>query len=141
MANVKRDDYENIVNNFNESGDKAAQDYIKDTYGNKDPRGVIYRIKKTPGFEYDSINKKIIKSAVTEEKIFMNIDELCNNVDSSEKITVNTYEPSNIEALYKELMEEKLLELIKYVKLNHYTSTISINKSALVADGYKITFN
>lgn len=45
MANVKKQDYEYIANIFNESGDKAAQEYIATTYGNKAPRGVISRIE------------------------------------------------------------------------------------------------
>jgi len=85
MANVKKQDYEYIVNIFNESGDKAAQEYIATIYGNKAPRGVISRIKKAPGFKYDEVNKKIIKVNFTEEKIFMGLDELCNNTDSKGK--------------------------------------------------------
>jgi len=33
-------------------------------------------------------------------------------------------------------MQEKLLELMKYVRINHYSKTISIDNSALNADGY-----
>ena len=53
MANIKKQDYEHIAIIFNESGDRAAQEYIATTYGNKAPRGVISRIKKAPGFKYD----------------------------------------------------------------------------------------
>ena len=143
MASVKKEDYENIINIFNESGDKATKAYISNTYGNKDPRGVIYRIKNTPGYKYDSINKKIIKSDGREEKIFMNLEELCNNTEPNKIESSKNYScgVNNIESLYIELMQEKLLELMKYIKLNHCTSTISINKSAIIADGYKFSFN
>lgn len=140
MANVKKQDYENIANIFNESGDKAAQEYIATTYGNKAPRGVISRIKNAPGFKYDEVNKKIIKVNPTEEKIFMGLDELCNNTDSNkgESVLSNDTAIKNIESLYMELMQEKLLELMKYVRINHYSKTISIDNSALTTDGYKV---
>ena len=140
MANVKKQDYEHIANIFNESGDKAAQEYIATTYGNKAPRGVISRIKKAPGFKYDELNKKIIKVDLTEERIFMGLDELCNNTDSNKgESALSVDNPNkNIESLYIELMQEKLLELMKYVKINNFSKTISIDNSALTADGYKV---
>ena len=140
MANVKKQDYEYIANIFNESGDKAAQEYIATTYGNKAPRGVISRIKKAPGFKYDEVNKKIIKVDLTEEKIFMGLDELCNNTDSNKGESVLSDDNSikNIESLYIELMQEKLLELMKYIRINHYSKTISIDNSALTLDGYEV---
>ncbi len=140
MANIKKQDYEHIANIFNESGDKAAQDYIATTYGNKAPRGVISRIKKAPGFKYDEVNKKILKVDLTEEKIFMGLDELCKNTNSNkgESILSDDNSIKSIESLYIELMQEKLLELMKYVRISHYSKTISINNSALNADGYKV---
>lgn len=140
MANIKKQDYEHIANIFNESGDKAAQDYIATTYGNKAPRGVMSRIKKAPGFKYDEVNKKILKVDLTEEKIFMGLDELCKNTNSNkgESILSDDNSIKNIESLYIELMQEKLLELMKYVRISHYSKTISINNSALNADGYKV---
>lgn len=143
MANVKKQDYEYIANIFNESGDKAAQEYIATTYGNKAPRGVISRIKKAPGFKYDEVNKKIIKVDLTEEKIFIGLDELCNNTDSNkgESTLSNDTAIKNIESLYMGLMQEKLLELMKYVRINHYSKTISIDNSALTTDGYIVKSN
>ena len=78
MANVRRSDYENIVQVFNESGNKAALEYLQQNFGVKYPRDVITRIKKTPGYSYDPVTKKInIDIAEPEEAIFMGIDELC----------------------------------------------------------------
>lgn len=143
MAYIRQEDYENVANIFNESGDKAAVEYIVKTYGNKSPRGVLSRIKKSPGFKYDAVNKKILKTDVAEDRIFIDLDELCNSKEPNDRKSPDTNNSTinSIEALYIELMQDKLMELIKYIKLNHCTSTICINKSALIADGYKITFN
>lgn len=142
MANVRRSDYEKIVQVFNESGNKAALEYLQQNFGIKYPRDVITRIKKTPGYSYDLDNKKInIDLTNPEESIFMGIDELCNPLSTNN----NEVEPSieiqvdlNINIIYQELLQEKFLELIKYIKLNRYLNTINIDKSALIANGYQV---
>ena len=70
----------------------------------------------------------------------MGLDELCNNTDSNKGESVLSDDNSikNIESLYIELMQEKLLELMKYIRINHYSKTISIDNSALTLDGYKV---
>lgn len=142
MANVRRSDYENIVQVFNESGNKAALEYLQQNFGVKYPRDVMTRIKKTPGYSYDPVTKKIyIGLTEPEEVIFMDIDELCNplstnniEVESSAEIPADL----NINIIYQELLQEKFLELTKYVKLNRYLNTINIDKSSLIANGYHV---
>jgi len=142
MANVRRSDYEKIVQIFNESGSKTAMEYLQQNFGVKYPRDVITRIKKTPGYSYDPVTKKInICLTEPEEAIFMGIDELCNplstnntEVESSIKIQADL----NINIIFQELLQEKFLELTKYVKLNRYLNTINIDKSALIANGYQV---
>lgn len=142
MANVKRSDYENIVQVFNKSGNKAALEYLQQNFGVKYPRDVITRIKKTPGYSYDPVTKKInIDLSEPEEAIFMGIDELCNPLISNNNDVETSVEiPTdlNINMIYQELLQEKFLELIKYVKLNRYLNTINIDKSALIANGYQV---
>lgn len=143
MANVRRSDYENIVQVFNESGNKAALEYLQQNFGVKYPRDVITRIKKTPGYSYDPVTKKInIGLTEPEESIFIDIDELCNplstnntEVESSDGIPADL----NINIIYQELLQEKFLEITKYVKLNRYLNTINIDKSALIANGYQVS--
>lgn len=142
MANVRRSDYENIVQVFNESGNKASLEYLQQNFGVKYPRDVIIRIKKTPGYSYDPVTKKInIGLTEPEEAIFIGIDELCNPLitNNTEVESSIEFEPDlNINIIYQELLQEKFLELTKYVKLNRYLNTINIDKSALVANGYKV---
>lgn len=143
MPNVRKSDYEKIIKIFNESGDRSAMEYIQEHYGIKAPRGVIMRIKKSPGYSYDAENKKILVSNDTEGSIFMGMEELCNKGTSNalKSSVVSTPNNDTLESLYKELMLEKLLELNKYVNLNRYSGTININKQALITDGYRITIN
>jgi len=143
MANVRKSDYEKIIKIFNESGDRLAMEYIQEHYGIKAPRGVIMRIKKSPGYSYDAENKKILVSNDIDGSIFMGIEELCNKGTSNalNPSVVSTTNNDTLESLYKELMLEKLLELNKYVNLNRYSGTIHINKQALITDGYCININ
>ncbi len=142
MANVPKEDYEKIANLYNESGDKATMEYIGENYGIKAPRGVLMRIKKYPGFSYDAENKKIIIPKATEGEIFMGIDELCNKKTSPRKVASDSeVRDISIEMLYKELMQEKLMEISKYIKLNRYSNTVIIDRTSLSIDGYQITIN
>ncbi|MBP8763645.1 MAG: hypothetical protein KBH21_07225 [Acetoanaerobium sp.] len=120
MPNVRKSDYEKIIKIFNESGDRSAMEYIQEHYGIKAPRGVIMRIKKSPGYSYDAENKKILVSNDTDGSIFMGMEELCNKGTSNalKSSVVSTTNNDTLESLYKELMLEKLLELNKYVNLN-----------------------
>lgn len=52
MPNVRRDDYDIIVNIFNESGIKIAMEYIEQNFGVKYPRDVLTRIKKYDRYSY-----------------------------------------------------------------------------------------
>lgn len=142
MANIRRSDYENIVQVFNESGNKATFEYLQQNFGVKYPRDVITRIKKTPGYSYDPVTKKInIDLSEPEEAIFMDIDELCSPISNNNAEAESTVEIPpilNINIIYQELLQEKFLELTKYVKLNRYLNTINIDKSALIANGYRV---
>lgn len=144
MSNVSKNDYEKIVKLYNESGNQAAMEYIQQNYGIKSPRGVLMRIKKAPGYSYDSENNKIIKGDEKEEPVFMGIDELCNQSTSkknkpSGNTSSYTTKDVTLDSIYKDLMQEKLMELTKYIKLIRHSSMIYIDKTALKADGYQIT--
>ncbi|MGI6748288.1 MAG: hypothetical protein ACOX4V_08630 [Anaerovoracaceae bacterium] len=145
MSKIRKEDYSKIIKVHNESGMKAAMEYITNNFGTKYPRDVITRIKKTPGYSYDPVTKKIIEdSESTEKTIFMDIDELCKGAVCTESKPANvsfiggTRKPA-IEMIYQELIQEKFLELNKYIKLNRYLNTISIDKTALIANGYQVS--
>lgn len=147
MSKVSRGDYDKIVKIHNESGMKAAMEYITQNYGTKYPRDVLIRIKKSPGYCYDAATKKIItRNETTEKSIFIDIDELCKPAvsDGFKPATANFIDNTKdltIEMLYQELMQEKFIELTKYIRLNRYLNTISIDKTALIANGYQVSIH
>lgn len=145
MSKVNRNDYDKIVKIHNESGMKAAMEYITQNYGTKYPRDVLIRIKKSPGYSYDATTKKIITgNETTEKSIFIDIDELCKPIVSEGlKPTATNFtghtKDITIEMLYQELMQEKFIELTRYIRLNRYLNTISIDKTALIDNGYQVS--
>ena len=57
---------------------------------------------------------------------------------NEQALLLAAYLGTELNACNIELMQEKLLELMKYVRINHYLKTISIDNSALTVDGYKV---
>lgn len=147
MAKVSRADYDKIVKIYNELGMKAAMEYIEQNYGNKYPRDVLTRIKKSHGYSYDAATNKIITSnEAAESSIFMDIDELCKPIVAGKFMSETTTSIEDkkditIEMLYQELMQEKFIELTRYIRLNRYLNTISIDKTALMANGYQVSIH
>ncbi|QNO13400.1 hypothetical protein HYG86_00735 [Alkalicella caledoniensis] len=119
-------------------------EYIADNFGSKAPNGVLYRIKNSPGFKFDEVNIKIIIKD-KEEPLFMGIDEICNRqvLKETSRAVVQKMQYSqeiSLDLLYKELLQEKLLELCKYIRLDRITHTIAIDKTSILADGYHMKF-
>ncbi|QNO14358.1 hypothetical protein HYG86_06005 [Alkalicella caledoniensis] len=142
MPRVSKEDYGTIVKIYNESGNKAAMEYITNEYGIKAPNGVLYRIKKSPGYTYDEFSNKIVIKD-EEEPLFMGIDEICNKQVSKEPShtivhQIHYSKETSLDLLYKELLQEKLLELSKYIRLDRITNTIDIDKTSILTDGYHI---
>lgn len=139
MSKVSKDDYGKIVEIYNESGNKSAIEYITMNYGLKHPSAVLSKIKKSSRYRFDEISKKFITNTEpAEEAIFMGIDELCKQPITT---SICKIKDPTLDLLYQELMQEKLLELTKYVRLSRYSNTITINKTALIADGYLVAIS
>ncbi|MBC3798510.1 hypothetical protein [Acetobacterium tundrae] len=129
MPGIYRD-YEKIIEIYNATGSKDAQTFIHDTYGTQNPWALISRMKK---FSYDKNSQKFIKNQVsTETAVFLNLDDLC-------QIRAQTQTPdTQLNDLYQELVQEKLLLLLHYVKLDTVGRMVSINKNRLTTDGYQL---
>ena len=70
----------------------------------------------------------------------MSIDDLCGNKKSQPKKTGDAANPRNtvsMENLIHELISDRLLELSRYVTLEASSRTILIDRTSMIADGYK----
>ncbi len=143
MKKVEENDFPVIAEIYNTSGKRAANAYIQEAFGIKNPWSVIDRIRKNAGYKFNEAeNCFLIKQAPDDEKIFMSMEELCGNgsLATSEK-KANPNENTScvsMEKLIHELISDRLLELSKYVTLEAANRTILIDRTSMIAAGYKI---
>jgi len=128
--------YEKIIEIYNATGSKDAQAFIQDTYGTQNPRCLISRMKKAEKFGYDKASQKFMThSEPAETSVFLNLDDLCQD---RMQTSISLHEDLQ-NALYQQLVQEKLLTLLHYVKLDSVSRRMTIDKNRLIMDGYQLT--
>ena len=141
MRVVDEKDFPEIVEIYNLDGRRAANAHIRAKYSLKNPWAVIARIRRTPGYEYDGDSDRfIVPFKHSEEQIFMSIDDLCKTGVKNGcvgKGDVNSRTDVSMAKLVHELISDRLLELSRYVTLETSRRTILIDKTSMIADGYK----
>lgn len=141
---VTRDDYPEIIEIYNTKGKKAAHEMICDKFKIKNPTCVMKRIKNEASFQYDSKNDTFNRSGSQEEnKLFLNLDELCNKATSPRENAQQIHAERSItmEQLVQSLISDRLLELSRYIIMAPADKHVIIDRNALLADGYKVSIN
>ena len=142
MKRVNENDFPAIVDIYNREGRTAFNEYIQSTYGLKNPRALLHRIRKTPGYNYDESTHRFETSEkAKDDSIFMSVDELCRNssgTDNYVKRDTHSEENLTMDKLIHELISDRLLELRKYVILEPSSKTIIIDKTSMISDGYQV---
>lgn len=132
-------DYPLIIKTYNEQGSQATVALLEAKYGMKSPHSFLCRMKNNSKYQYNHASNKFGASVKTEE-LFLGLEELCNKSSATPDVPIvlKATKQSSLPTLIQELMQEKLLELTKYVQLNRAMNTVSIDKSALISDGYNV---
>jgi hypothetical protein len=132
-------DYPLIIKTYNEQGSQATVVLLETKYGLKSPRSFLSRMKNNTKYQYDHASNKF-GAILKAEELFLGLDELCNKSNSTPDslIVAKAAKQPSLPTLMQELMQEKLLELTKYIQLNRAMNTVSIDKSALMSDGYSV---
>ncbi|MBR1909903.1 MAG: hypothetical protein IJ821_04890 [Lachnospiraceae bacterium] len=142
MTLVNENDFPAIVEMYNTEGKKATYEYIRETYAIKNPRCLMMRISRDRRFKYDSAaDKYVFDDKSPDESLFMSIDDLCGsrkNKPSTSIAKTAVATPVSMEQLVHELISDRLLELNRYVKLEASSHTILIDRTSMIADGYKV---
>lgn len=139
---VKEDVFPEIVKQYNQGGKTAAYDYLRSTYGAKNPYFVLNRIKRCDKYDYDPDTDQFIEiKTSTADDVFMDLDELCGTAiskrtESSGSMTDGR--PAAMEKLVQELISDRLLTLSQYVAIDSTTRTVYIDQSSMSADGYRV---
>lgn len=139
MAKKERD-YDEIARLYNEYGSVTAKQFISDTYGIKHPEYILRKMKDAHGYTYNAA----LKSYELQEKkedmaLFLGLEELC----QPEKLTALPIKGqasinSEIGDLFHDLMEDRFLELSRYIHLKQSSREIVINQTALKSAGYQV---
>lgn len=132
-------DYPLIIKTYNEEGSRAAVVLLGTRYGMKNPYSFLKRMKLNKDNQYNQSEDKF-RAVMKTDGLFLGLDELCNKPKSAPPVPVthNTARQPSLSALMQELIQEKLLELTKYMQLNRAMNTVSVDKSALISDGYNV---
>lgn len=139
----KKVDERKIMEIYNTSGSKDARDYINKEYNIAYPSCVISRLRLNPNNGYDKAKDKF---QCIKESPFLNLDELLcsasqeNEISLNKPVSNNNRDPEYINNEFNKILQnlamEKLMEITKYISLNHVAGHCKINKKALTAAGY-----
>lgn len=132
-------DYPLIIKTYNEQGRRATIVLLETVYGMKSPHSFLSRMKNNTKYQYNQASNKFGATIKTEE-LFLGLDELCNKSNTTPDVPIipKAAKQPSLPTLMQELMQEKLLELTKYVQLNRAMNTVNVDKSALISDGYNV---
>ena len=146
MTRQKIDDRK-VIEVYNASGSKVAKEFMSTEYHVLYPYSIITRLRRDTANAYDKSKDKFL---CIEESPFLRLDELCtvsdNELDIPKSKTVDNGSSNSLEwianvefkHMLQELAMEKLLEMTKYISLNHATGQCKINKHALDSAGYQV---
>lgn len=137
-------DYMKFIDIFNNEGRTLARNYVKENI----PFHYDYfvkLVKRYTGYEYNRNLKKFELPSPAEEA-FMSIDDLLNKskedaTDVVASIPKKIYYKDPIDELNIDILQDRLIELSKYIKISQSTKTIEINMSRLRESGYDISVN
>lgn len=134
-------DYMKFIDIFNNEGRSIARNYVKDNI----PFHYDYfvkLVKRYTGYEYNRSLKKFERPSPDEEA-FMSIDDLLNKskedaTDVVASIPKKIYYKDPFDELNIDILQDRLIEISKYIKISQSTKTIEINMIRLRESGYDI---
>jgi hypothetical protein len=96
-------------------------------------------MKNNTKYQYNHASNKF-GTTIKTEALFLGLDELCTKPNTTPNVPIvpKAAKQPSLPTLMQELMQEKLLELTKYVQLNRAMNTVSVDKSALISDGFNV---
>ena len=142
---VTPDHYPEIIEVYNAEGKRAAYNLIRSQYGIKNPTCVMKRLKQYSDLSYNPKTDRFeLHSSREEEGIFLDLEELCNKDTTINQAKTNvsgTDRISAMEHMVQELINDRLLEISKYVVLDPVGRCIIVDKTAMQAAGYNVSIS
>ncbi|MEG0309226.1 MAG: hypothetical protein RR636_14885 [Clostridium sp.] len=120
-------DFEKFVQVFNTEGKEASEEFLSTTYGAK-YANTIRLLKQYTNYRYNRGIKKYILSH-DESSDFISMDQLCkpNNTEATQivaSVPEKVYYSNPMDLLTIDLLQDRLLELTKFIKISISSKTI-----------------
>ena len=139
---ISEEIFPEIIRRYNSGGKTAAYDYLRSSYGIKNPYFVISRIRDCGKYTYDPDKDYFTETAAsTSDGVFMDLDELCGTAMLPADHSGESFQdarPAAMEKLVHELISDRLLILSRYITLDSSARMILIDRTSLSTDGYQI---
>lgn len=141
MSKETNVDFEKFVHIFNTEGKEASEEFLSTTYGAKYPN-TIRLLKQYTNYRYNrGIKKYELRS--DESSDFISMDQLCepSNIEATKvvaSIPEKVYYSNPMDLLTIDLLQDRLLELTKFIKISISSKTINIDVNQLRDSGYDI---
>jgi len=131
-------DYEGFIDTYNQQGKAEASRLARDRYSFSFEQ-MKRRVERLTDYRYDEATGEYRHHEVpmSQPEKFLSLEDL---EKSKKMVPIPEPLPTNLEfdKLVMELIYDRGLELSRYVRINHGTRTVEIDKKALVQDGFQI---
>lgn len=142
MTNINVD-FSEFVNLFNTQGKEAARLFAREKY-NRSFEYVQRRLHHESEFYFDRVTKKYKnkdKNIIDVE--FLSLDELDNYatqvaVTKKAEPLPGLCENQSFEQLINDLIKDRMIELCKYITIDHGTRQITIKSKSIKSDGFTL---
>lgn len=134
-------EFEKFVHIFNTEGKSAAKQFVS-SISNINYDYFVKLLKQYKGYIYNR-NLKRYELPSNDESPFISIDDLFNKEkDDATKLVASIpekiYYKDPSDSLTIDILQDRLMELSKYIKINQSSKTIEINLERLRESGYDV---
>lgn len=143
MVKITQEELKDLAVVYNNQDKKAMYQMLRRDYGIKNPTCVFHRMVEWKSLGYNPQTDRFeALTCESNEKLFLSIDDLCSPAETEVvKSASDDSASTEMSSLIQELIEEKLLELNRYIKISSLSKVVTINQTALESDGYHVIMN
>lgn len=140
MANhIEDEKLYGLADIYNEHGKKEMYNYVRNELGIRNPSELFKRMIKKDFLGYNR-DRDIFQfnQKEHEDNVFISLESLCTPVVTKPHVETIEKHSNAMEKLVYELMENRLLEISKYVTIVPYSKQLVLDRTALMQDGYNV---
>lgn len=143
MVKITQKELKELAVVYNNQDKKAMYRLLRKDYGIKNPTCVFHRMVEWKSLGYNPQTDRFeALTCASQENLFLSIKDLCTPAETEVvQSTPANSPPTEMNSLIQELIEEKLLELNRYIKISSLSKVVTINQTALESDGYHVIMN